>query len=49
MCLAADADLSVLDGIELDIFMLAGGSKLVMRCDMDYAQSAALRGFAGGA
>ena len=49
MCLAADADLSALDGIELDIFMLAGGSKLVMRCDMDDAQSAALRGFAGGA
>lgn len=49
LCLAVGADLSGLDGIALDVFRLSGGSMLVMRRDMDDAQSAALRGFAGGA
>lgn len=49
MCLAEDADLTALADIELDVFPLGDGTNLVMRKDMDDAQSMALRSFIGGA
>lgn len=49
LCVSADTDLSALEGTEVDVFALSGGSRLIMRRDMTDAQSAALRSFAGGA
>ena len=48
MCLPQGFDLGNLAG-EVECFALGDGTMLVMRCDMEDVQAAALRSFAGGA